>query len=455
MVFNARTFAAAALCLSSWAQASTLYTGTGTAVHDSRNTACQNAERAARLDAARQAESYVRRHVRASAFENEHGLQQSRSDFIETTVYGKAIKQGEARERTVLLDNYHVECQVEARYRIDTTAIRQQLEAEQARVSRQTERELALANLHQELAENQAAWQALQQAMPAAPYLGSTTVREVCQATWPLAQCETVIGERIAAPYRQALSDELGLDSSALQHHIDMQGRTELSAINSQLNQANWQGSYQLRFSLSNPYAERNQQLARAIARQNMRSQQTDWPDKQASSSWRPEWLRFGVSYGSDCLACSTSTMSSWKSVNKTDAQLVRTNYLHLRLITGRWFSLNAGLYGENFVQCRQKGRGNQCAEIVTQNATLPALGISLYRNWWYFEAMQLFNVRPIALGEQTLEQGYQRYELGLTSLRADSRFTFELGIATRSMPATGQSGWNSTDLNLRLGYVF
>lgn len=454
MLLNTRTLTALALCCSPWAQATTLYTGIGTAVHDSRTIACQQAERAARLDAARQAESYVQKRVQAHVFENQQGLQQSQSAFFQTTVYGNAELQGTPKEQLRLLDNQHIECRVEARYRIDTAAIRQHYAAEQARVSRQTERELALAALHQELADNQHAFQALQQAMPA-PYQGSRTVTAFCQASWPLARCEAVIGDVIAQPYQQALSEALGIDSHALQAQIALQGRTELSAMNSQLNQANWHGSYQLSFTLSNPYAERNQQLHRAIAQASNSTPDLPLPGHHDASSWWPEWLRLGVAYGSDCLACSTSTMSSWKALNKADAQLVRTNYLHLRFITGRWFSLNAGLYGENYVRCAQTGHGDRCADVQTQNATLPALGVSLYRNWLYFEAMHLFTVRPVTLGEHRLEQGYQRFELGVTTLRPGDKVTLELGIATRNMPGTGPSGWNSTDFNLRLGYVF
>lgn len=441
------------LSISPVAKANTLFDGTGSATHDARSNACQQAERAARLDAARQAESFVHQVIRTTLVENQQGLQQSRSEFIEQTVYGFAQLQGTATEEVRLTQDQLIECHVQARYRIDSDAIRQHYLAEQARQARQAGQENTLANLHQELAHNRQAYQDLQQQLPVVQK-STHSITTFCEATIPLAQCEAMIGELIAQPYLQQLSSDLAIASHHLQPNITLQGSTELTPENSRLNQAKWQGSYQLRFKMSDPYAERNQQVHREIRQlQHVVFQPETHVSNPDMVPQPKQTIRFALTFGSDCMVvCSSSYM---ELASKPNAAMVRGNFLQANVHVRDWLSLNSGIYHENLSLCLDEvaGRGH-CENVKSASVWYPALGFTVQHQWAYLEMMHLFSISETDLEATTLSKGYQRFELGLSTRQNRKGFTGAIGMSSRLMPAS-EASWDGWDIVLRVGYVF
>lgn len=446
--------ASIALSVSSAAKATNLFSGTGSATHDARSVACQQAERKARIDAARQAESFVHQVVRTTLVENQHGLQQARDEFIEQTVYGLAQLQGSAQEDVRITQDQQIECRVHARYRFDSDAIRQHYLAEQARQAREAGHHRSLANLQQEWADNQRAYQALQQHIPPSRH-GSGSFTTFCAASASASQCETLIKEVIAQPYLQQLNTELGIDHRLLQASLQLQGRTEITALNSQLNQLDWQGDYQLAIRLSDPYATRNQQIQRELRQlsgQAFRPEQTFSAPGMASSS--PAVPRFAVTFGSDCmLGCSDSVL---EPANTANAGSVRGNFVQTRFAAASWLQLNAGIYHEHYRLCLEEatGRSSSCNNAQSARAWYPALGVTVRQQWVYLEAMHLFSIRDTDMVATTLDKGYQRFELGLSTRQDRQGLTGAIGMSSRLMPASS-ARWDGWDIVFRLGYVF
>lgn len=444
------------LTASQTAYASSLFNGKGTAVHDSRTQACLLAEQAARLDAARQAESFVQKTVTSTLFENEQGLSQSRAEYIENTVYGTAKLQGETTQQLRLLENAHIECTVEGRYAIDSAAIKQHLLAEQARVSRQTERDNTEAALLQELTANQQAYRDLQRQLPAV-ISGETSISTYCDVSLSLPACENVLKEQLALPYLQHWSKQLTVPEHLFQPTTQLQGATQLKAINSRVNQVSWNGSYQISLRVADPHTARNQEIQRSL----QQLKQPEIPKVMAAAAHpstdaeKRRW-HLGLTVGSDCFLCGTSSMQKWDSINKTGKAAVKGNYAQASLHLGNWLSVNTGLYGENFALCEQAGRGKQCAKLHTDNATLPAAGLTVRYGIGYLEAMHLFAAKDITLGEATFKQSYQRFELGLNTKPTARGFYGAAGFSMRLLPKQEEISWNDTwDINLKLGYIF
>lgn len=436
--------------------ASTIYTGKGASVHDSSSQACLLAEQAARLDAARQAESFVQKTVTSAFFENEQGLSQTRAEFIENTVYGTARLQGEAVQQLRILENEHIECTVEAQYVIDSAAIKQQLLAEQARVSRQAERQNAEASLLQELAANQQAYQDLQQQLP--PLMSSETkMSTFCDVSLSLPACENVVKEQLALPYLQQWSTKLAVPLQFIQSTINLKGQTQLQALNSRVNQAEWSGSYQISLHLADPKAARNQEIQQALRQlkqvdlPHLANEKTFNQREKHEQSWR-----LSLTLGSDCMLCSTGSLRDFESINKTNNAAVKGNFVQGSLHFANWLSLNTGIYGENFALCEQAGKSKSCAELKTDSATLPAVGFTLRYDIGYLEAMHLFAAKEISLGATAFKHDYQRFELGVNSRPTQSGLYGAAGISMRLLPKQAGFTWNDTwDINLKIGYIF
>lgn len=442
------------LTASQTAYASSLFNGKGTAVHDSRNQACLLAEQAARLDAARQAESFVQKTVTSTLFENEQGLSQSRAEYIENTVYGTARLQGETTQQLRILDNTHVECTIEGRYAIDSAAIKQHLLAEQARVSRQTQRQNAEAALFQELTANQQAYLNLQQQLPALASF-ETSLSTYCDISLSMPACEQVIQEQLAQPYIQQWSQQLNVPAQLLLANVSLQGQTQLQALNSRVNQVNWQGSYQITLRLTDPNAARNQQIQRELQQLQQPVGANLIKAEPASGNTEP-FFRFGFAFGTDCLLCSRGRLAEWSSLNKTGKAAVKGNYAQASLHLRNWLSVNGGLYSENFGICQQAGRNDRCAQFESDTATFPAAGVTLRYGIGYLEAMHLFAAKEISLGDANFKQSYQRFELGINNRPTTSGFKGAASISMRVLPAQTGISWNDVwDINLKLGYVF
>lgn len=444
------------LTASQTAYASNLFNGKGTAVHDSRNQACLLAEQAARLDAARQAESFVQKTVTSTLFENEQGLSQSRAEYIENTVYGTARLQGETTQQLRILENTHVECTIEGRYAIDSAAIKQHLLAEQARVSRQTERHNTETALLQELTANQQAYRDLQQQLPEL-IRGETSISTYCDVSLSLPACENLLQEQLALPYIEHWSQRLAVPGQLLQASTILKGQTQLQAVNSRVNQALWQGSYQIVLRLVDPYTQRNLAIQQTLRQLHHAAQPEDIALQAATKEEtnKQRW-RLALTLGSDCFLCSTSTMREWDSMNKAGKAAVKGNFVQGSLHLGNWLSINTGLYGENFALCQETGKGKECAQLNTDNATLPAAGLTFRYGIGYLEAMHLFATKEISLGESKFKQGYQRFELGVNTRPTQRGFYGAAGVSMRLLPKQAEISWNDTwDISLKLGYIF
>lgn len=439
------------------ALASNLFKGQGKAVHDSRSQACKLAEQSARLDAARQAESFVQKTVTSTLFESEQGLNQSRAEYIENTVYGTAKLQGEPNEQLRLLENAHIECTVEGNYAIDSAAIKQHLLAEQARVSRQTERNNAESALLQELTANQQAYRDLQQQLP--PVInGETTVNTYCDVSLSIAACENVLKEQLALPYLKQWSQKLAVPAHLLQPSVQLQGSTQVQAFNSRVNHAQWQGNYQISMRLADPHSQRNQEIQQAVKQLNQVTvpEVVATPLNSVASKDIDQGWSTALVLGSDCFLCSTGSMRDWDSLNKTDKAAVKGNFVQARMQLGRWFSVNSGLYSENFALCEQEGRGKQCSNLKTDNAIFPAAGFTLRYGVSYFEAMHLFAAKEISLGDSAFKRSYQRFEVGASTSPTTQGFYGAVGISMRLLPKQADMSWNDTwDINLKMGYIF
>ena len=450
---TAFVLSALALPMAPTALANTYFEGTGTAQHDARSVACRNAERAARLDAARQAEGFVHQVVQTSWTENQHGLQQSRQEFIEQTVYGLATLQGNPIEQAAITADQTIECRVQARYRFDSDAIQQHYRADQARQARQAGHDSTLARLQQELADNQHAYQRMQQHLAPSRH-GSGSYTTYCPVAATANQCEALLQEVIAQPYLQQYAAELGIDRRLLQPSLQLQGRMEFTELNSQLKQVDWQGDYQLTLQLNDPFSARNQQLQREIRQlrgqpflAEPRAHGTD------SAATKPALHRLAVTLGSDCmLGCSSSYL---EPKGKPLAGNVRGNFIQARLALTAWLQFNGGIYQEHYSLCLDEIAGRfGCSNIQSASAWYPAVGFTLRQQWAYLEAMHLFSISDTDLQATTLSKGYQRFELGLSTRQDRKGWTGAIGMSSRLMPA-GTASWDGWDLVFSIGYVF
>ncbi len=439
------------------AYATNLFLGKGSSVDDSRNQACMLAEQAARLDAARQAESFVQKTVTSTFFESEKGLSKGRSEYIENTVYGTARLSGEPKQHLRILENKHIECTVEANYSIDSAAIQQHLLAEQARVSRQTEQQNAEAALLEELTANQKSYRDLQLKLP--PFIsGQSQINTFCDVNLSLPACENVIEEQLALPYLQSWSQKLGVPLELLQATTNLQGQTKLSAQNTQVNLADWQGNYQISLKLSDPKALRNKEIQQALRqlKEGGISDLNTTPIETTTTDSNENIWRASIAVGTDCYLCSVGSMRDWESLNKTENAAVKGNFVQASWHLASWISLNAGLYGEYFALCEQEGRGKTCATLSTDSATYPALGATLRYNKVYFEMMHLIASKEVLLNQTKFSESYQRFEFGVNSDITQQGWFGAAGISFRLLPKQQNFSWNDTwDINLKLGYIF